>query len=49
MYLELLNHSEILGSHSDDYEDYCLLGCDALYSGKWLPMLYRHNMPQKWS
>jgi hypothetical protein len=33
------------GSHSGDYEEYCLLGSDAGYSGRSLPTFQRNVSP----
>jgi hypothetical protein len=30
------------GSHNSDYENYCLLGCDAVQSGRSLPTFHRN-------
>jgi hypothetical protein len=35
-------HREIGGSHGGDYEEYCLLGCDAVYSPRNSPTFRRN-------
>jgi hypothetical protein len=29
-------------SYSNEYQDYSLLECDAMYFGRWQPVLYRN-------
>jgi hypothetical protein len=49
--LEFLLHSNsiftwsIWGSHGGEYEDGCLLGCSAVYSGRSLPTFQRSLLP----
>jgi hypothetical protein len=40
-----INLNEISGSHDDEYEDDCLLGCCTVLSGRILPMFQRCLLP----
>jgi hypothetical protein len=42
-YRRLKENCDIWGSHAGEYEDYCLLGCDTVQSGRSLPM-FRRNL-----
>jgi hypothetical protein len=38
--------TEICGSHNSECYDYNLLGCDAMWSGRYVPTFWRNLLPQ---
>jgi hypothetical protein len=36
---------DIWGFHCGDFADYCLLGCDNVYSGTYFPKFWRNLLP----
>ena len=43
--LNIIKHSEILGSHSGVDENQSLLGCDTVWMGNWFPVFHRIMPP----